>query len=162
MSNFKHIRMEYSLQMNEMGELAGITDRTYQKYDAGHPEYSFAALKKLSDVFAVSIDWLVGETKDRYHKDKILRLEKNIKKPLEDILTETGIRKAEEYFDEAQRANSYSLFNRATIIACVKLIVYFSREVPDSQPKINYRHESMKQQLTDKLKGHLLHPDDYK
>ena len=64
MEELKHLRMQSSLKQQEMADKLGITRSAYASYENGIREPKFELLKKMADFFNVSIDFLLGHSKD--------------------------------------------------------------------------------------------------
>ena len=61
----KELRNERKIKQREMAEFLDCTDRNYQKMEYGEINVPGLTLIKLADFFQVSIDYLVGRSKDR-------------------------------------------------------------------------------------------------
>lgn len=58
--NLKNLRKNEHLTQQEMAKICGVTLRSYQNYESGQREMSYASLKKIADKFNISIDYLLG------------------------------------------------------------------------------------------------------
>ena len=58
--NLKNLRKNEHLTQQEMANICGVTLRSYQNYESGQREMSYASLKKIADKFNISIDYLLG------------------------------------------------------------------------------------------------------
>lgn len=56
------IRKESGLTQKQVGEAIGSTERNYQRYERGDVLPNFEYLVKLSDVFNVPLDYLMGRS----------------------------------------------------------------------------------------------------
>ena len=59
------LRQEKGLTQRQMGDLLGITERNYQRWEKGEVNASGTALIFLGDYFGVSTDYLLGRTENR-------------------------------------------------------------------------------------------------
>lgn len=60
MNNIKNLRKCENKTQIELANLLGISQSSYQSYEAGLTEPNIENLKKLADYYNVSIDYLVG------------------------------------------------------------------------------------------------------
>jgi len=58
----KELRQNKSITQKEMALYLGITERSYQRYEAAEREPDIKGLNKLADFFNVSADYLLGRT----------------------------------------------------------------------------------------------------
>jgi transcriptional regulator with XRE-family HTH domain len=58
----RRLRVELDLTQDELGKKLGYGRTTISAYESGRNEPSYDDLKKLSDLFCVSVDYLVGTT----------------------------------------------------------------------------------------------------
>ena len=61
-NKLKSLRIERGLTIQQMAEILEVSQGSYNYYELGKTEPSIEKLKKLSDLFCVSIDYLVGST----------------------------------------------------------------------------------------------------
>lgn len=61
-NKLKSLRIERGLTIQQMAEILEVSQGSYNYYELGKTEPSIEKLKKLSDFFCVSIDYLVGST----------------------------------------------------------------------------------------------------
>lgn len=64
-----HVRLKELRQSNlktqkELAEYLGITERSYQRYEAGDREPDIKGLNVLADYFKVTVDYLLGRTEN--------------------------------------------------------------------------------------------------
>lgn len=64
-NRIKELRKHYEYTQKEMGEKLGIATITYFKYEHGENEPNYNTLIKLSNIFNVSIDYLLGKDNER-------------------------------------------------------------------------------------------------
>ena len=89
--NLKNIRKRHGLTQVQVAKMLGIAQVTYCNYELGNREPDFKTLKKMSNLFHVTIDELIGNEnnyfiKEQYTKEEIAIIE-NIKKlSKEDLL----------------------------------------------------------------------------
>lgn len=57
----KEIRTQRKLSQKEVADYLGISDVSYGRYESGNREPSIEMLIKLSDLFKVTIDYIVGK-----------------------------------------------------------------------------------------------------
>jgi transcriptional regulator with XRE-family HTH domain len=60
--SLKNIRKEYKLTQEDVAKLIGVSRSGYTYYETGKTIPSIEALKRLSAVYGVSIDYIVGNT----------------------------------------------------------------------------------------------------
>ena len=65
MDNLIKLRKEKNLNTREMSAFLGIAKSTYNNWENDKAEPNIAMLKKLSDFFCVSIEYLIGATNYR-------------------------------------------------------------------------------------------------
>lgn len=58
----KELRQKSPVTQKQIADELGITVSAYQYYEAGKTEPPLSKLIKLADIFAVSLDYLVGRT----------------------------------------------------------------------------------------------------
>ncbi|MDS1004755.1 helix-turn-helix transcriptional regulator [Clostridium sporogenes] len=63
----KELREEKEMTQEELGKLLNVSRQTVSGYEAGAIEPSISNLVKLADIFNVSLDYLLGRTKERYN-----------------------------------------------------------------------------------------------
>ena len=61
----RELRKERRETQKQVAEAIGITDRQYQRFEAGKQKPGFDNLVALSDHFGVSLDYLVGRSNRR-------------------------------------------------------------------------------------------------
>ncbi|MBO0530365.1 MULTISPECIES: helix-turn-helix domain-containing protein [Clostridium] len=69
----KELREEKGMTQEQLGKLLNITKQAVYSYEKGDNEPTIDALVKIADIFNVSLDYLLGRTKERYNlnlKDK--------------------------------------------------------------------------------------------
>lgn len=64
-ARLRQLRLERNMTQKQMGELMGITDRNYHRWEKGQVNASGPALIFLGDFFQVSTDYLLGRTDNR-------------------------------------------------------------------------------------------------
>ena len=58
----KELRKEFSLSQSQVAKKLGITQQSYTRYEADTSEPSFEMLVKISNIFEVSCDYLLGKS----------------------------------------------------------------------------------------------------
>lgn len=58
----KALRKAKNRTQKQMGEMLGLTERTYRAYEAGDVDPPSSKAIKLADYFDVSVDYLLGRT----------------------------------------------------------------------------------------------------
>lgn len=61
----RQLRQEKNMTQRQMGDLMGITERNYHRWESGEVNASGTALIFLADFFQVSTDYLLGRTDNR-------------------------------------------------------------------------------------------------
>ena len=64
-ARLRALRKEKNMTQRQMGDLMGITERNYQRWEGGEVNASGTALIFLGDYFGVSTDYLLGRTDNR-------------------------------------------------------------------------------------------------
>lgn len=64
-ARLRALRKEKNMTQRQMGDLMGITERNYQRWESGEVNASGTALIFLGDYFGVSTDYLLGRTDNR-------------------------------------------------------------------------------------------------
>ena len=68
--NIKVFRKKINLTQKEISNKLGITERAYQYYESGNREPNVETLKAIADTLDISIDYLLGRTKNQFsHKN---------------------------------------------------------------------------------------------
>lgn len=95
MKVLKELRKRYNWTQQDMAKKLGITRPAYTRYETGEREPDFEMMKKLSNIFGVSTDYLIGNT-NFIHEGEIAAA--HIKDGLSyDDLTPEAIQQLEEY-----------------------------------------------------------------
>ena len=63
--NLRYLRHEREMTLRELSEALGIGKSTLCDYENAKADPTLTTLKKIADYFGVSVDWLVGDTKER-------------------------------------------------------------------------------------------------
>lgn len=61
-SRLKELRKLRNVSQVRAGEIAGLTSKQIQRYEAGESEPTLSVLLALADYFDVSLDYLTGRT----------------------------------------------------------------------------------------------------
>lgn len=61
MRRLKNLRVDTGKTQKEIADILGVDRTTYVKYENGNSEPNFEMLRKLSDLFDVSIDYLLEQ-----------------------------------------------------------------------------------------------------
>lgn len=62
MNRIQILRKENNLTQQDLAEKLGVSNKSISKYERGEREPDFNTLKKLSNIFNVSIDYILGVT----------------------------------------------------------------------------------------------------
>jgi len=62
MKRLKELRQSHNKTLKQMGEILGITQRNYQRYETGEVDPPLSRAIALADYFNVSLDYLVGRS----------------------------------------------------------------------------------------------------
>lgn len=62
--HLKEMRISFNYTQKQVASNIGITERNYQRYEANDKRPSFDILISLADFYNVSLDYLVGRTKN--------------------------------------------------------------------------------------------------
>ena len=63
--NIRNLRENNDIIQNELAEYLNVKQTTYSKYELGKINVPVEVLIKLADYYDVSIDYLVGRSKDK-------------------------------------------------------------------------------------------------
>lgn len=63
--NIRNLREDNDKIQNELAEYLNVKQTTYSKYELGKINIPIEVLIKLADYYDVSIDYLVGRSKDK-------------------------------------------------------------------------------------------------
>ncbi len=61
----KELRKEANLTQKAVGEILGVSQRTYSNYEVGDRDMSPEILVKLADFYGVTVDYILGRTDKR-------------------------------------------------------------------------------------------------
>ncbi len=61
-TRLKELRQEHGLTPSQADLAAGVTQKTYLRYEEGAGRVKLAALVRLADFYACSIEYLLGHT----------------------------------------------------------------------------------------------------
>lgn len=75
-SRLRELRKERGLTLMQLAKHFNMSHSTLSKYETGHRKPDMEMLKKLSDYFGVSVDYLIGESPVR-DKDKTVIINKD-------------------------------------------------------------------------------------
>ena len=92
---FKHFREMKKLTLKEAAELIGVKYYQLGNYETNRSEPSISVLKKMSKVYEVSIDGLVGNIISK-SKEKDYSMMDDILKQLNDLVKQINSNKEEE------------------------------------------------------------------
>lgn len=82
----KMLRSENNMMQKELAKILNIAPPTLTNYEKDHREPNFETLKKLSEIFDVSIDWLLGVVENRTEtKTKLAKPPEKYKKILDTL-----------------------------------------------------------------------------
>ncbi|KIN80923.1 helix-turn-helix domain-containing protein [Clostridium botulinum] len=84
----KELREEKDFTQEELGKFLNVSRQAVSSYEKGENEPTIDALVKIANIFNVSLDYLLGRTKERYNlnledkknKDLIIDIIKVIEK----------------------------------------------------------------------------------
>lgn len=62
LNNLKILRESKGYTQQQLSEMIGVSQQTLQKYETQKHEPDIESLKKLADIFGVTVDYLVGHT----------------------------------------------------------------------------------------------------
>lgn len=81
------LRREAGMNQLDLAETLGLSQQAISKYENDKAEPDSATLKKLSSLFNVSVDYIIGNSDKRDHSDLTKKDEKDISRTL-DVLME--------------------------------------------------------------------------
>lgn len=62
MERLVELRKKHDLTQQDMARILGISRQAYSNYELGNREADYSTLKKLSNYFNVTVDYLLGES----------------------------------------------------------------------------------------------------
>ena len=62
--NIRNLREDHDLRQRQVAEILNVSQNTYSQYENGVIELTASNLLKLADFYGVSVDYLLGRTKD--------------------------------------------------------------------------------------------------
>lgn len=78
MENLKKLRLERKLSQQKLAENFGITQQAIYNYENGITEPDIYMLKKMAEFFHTTVDYLIGNSEERYDSELIATVMKNI------------------------------------------------------------------------------------
>lgn len=121
-NNMKQLRLSHSLSMSELSYILNFKNKaSIGKIEKNMAFPSLEKLIDISELFAVSIDWLVGRSSEPYNDEILLNIEREILS-ISCTSNEVSFKLLrsplipEEYLNETTRKKLYSLPVRANII----------------------------------------------
>ncbi|GMA48022.1 helix-turn-helix domain-containing protein [Tetragenococcus muriaticus] len=63
--NIRSIREDNDITQRQVAELLNVSQNTYSQYETGKIEWTASTLIQLADYFDVSVDYLLGRTKNK-------------------------------------------------------------------------------------------------
>ena len=69
MNRLRELRKRKGLTQSDLAEKLGVTSMSISRYENGKDEINNKNLKKLSEIFDVSIDYLLGNTEEEHSSD---------------------------------------------------------------------------------------------
>lgn len=61
----RNLREDSDLTQKQVAEYLGVSQRVYSNYECGQVEISLDSLMKLADYYNVSMDYILGRTKNK-------------------------------------------------------------------------------------------------
>lgn len=80
------LRREAGMNQLDLAETLGLSQQAISKYENGKAEPDSATLKKLSSLFNVSVDYIIGNSDKRDHSDLTKKDEKDISRTLDTLM----------------------------------------------------------------------------
>ena len=145
---FKFARKNIGASLNDLVKICSvngkplITKSAISLWENGKRVPTVDTLLIVCDIFAISMDWLVGYSEDMYKEDTIKRLEPKsfpVVFMVDDEKIELPINIPEDYVDEELRKSAYSLELRARVNY---LILAIFKEYEFSR---NFNHKKIKE-----------------
>jgi transcriptional regulator with XRE-family HTH domain len=73
----RYLRDQHNLTQNDIAQILGVSRQAYTKYESNQAEPDMKALKKLSEYFNVTADYLLGT---KYSSVKIIELREEMER----------------------------------------------------------------------------------
>lgn len=71
LENLRSLRKSSGVTQNELAEAIGVTQQSVNKYENHNVEPDIESLKRISDFFDTSIDYIVGHSKLRFRPEDL-------------------------------------------------------------------------------------------
>lgn len=81
------LRRESGMKQSDLSEILNVSQQTISKYENGKIDPDPETLRKLSELFNVSVDYIIGNSSKRDHSELTAKNERDISKTL-DVLME--------------------------------------------------------------------------
>ena len=144
---FKELRLYYGLSLNDLAIMLNGADRTVvSRWERVLNWPNMKTLIKISNIFAVSMDWLVGNSDFKYSDKKINELEAEF----DDTFLVSKIAFPEDYKNVESRKEKYSLKQRAEVHTLFYLLKFNWELFLKEEHKVLDEDESVEKVLLDR------------
>ena len=120
-NRLRQLRLEANMTQDELSKKIGIIRSTISAYENGRLDMNSATLKKLSKLFNATIDYILGNSDQRYIDLEDMDVEKQLKQLINYIETSEHIKfknvtqtKEKQYYIEKYLKNSLSYLEELT------------------------------------------------
>ena len=129
--NIKLLRSSHYISMNDLATMLDFKNKgTIGQMETGKALPSYEKLVDISNLFAVSLDWLVGRTTEPYSEEIISHLEDSLMDTKLSSESEFGANTPIYYSDYEQRKINYSLSERANIVFLLQYLKMLTEQNP--------------------------------
>lgn len=145
---FKELRLYYGLSLNDLAIMLNVASNTVvSKWERCLNWPNMETLIKVSNFFAVSMDWLVGNSDFKYSDKKINELEAEF----DDTFLVSKIAFPEDYKNVESRKEKYSLKQRAEVHTFLHILQFkWMHFLRNELVKLEDMEESVKNVLLDR------------
>jgi transcriptional regulator with XRE-family HTH domain len=91
--HLKKLRVDHNMTRQEVAKKLGISAQAYGNYENGRRDPSIDALKKIAELYNVSIDFIVGNSQDKVQEGNNVLLLNT------DGLTQANIQEIKQYIN---------------------------------------------------------------
>ena len=114
-NRLRELRREFNMTQDELGKILGVVRSTISDYERNRLDINSTTLKKMSKLFDAPIDYILGNSDQRYIDLEDMDVEKQLKQLINYIETSEHIKfknvtqtKEKQYYIEKYLKNSLS------------------------------------------------------
>jgi transcriptional regulator with XRE-family HTH domain len=153
----KKLRLLHNIPVKDFANILNMQPRNYQRYEKNEIDPPLSKILIISNVYAVSIDWLTGISNSPYSSDILLHYETEATiNGAKNLGVGIGILIPPKYYIEEQRIKNYTLPTRANILTLIGLYGYLLH-FPNAETK-NFNKQKILEVLIELFNGNLQEP----